>query len=115
MEYLEIILVFILGFWLGKRIGYVQHKLEILHKARMRGVDLSDVTIKVSKQTVLETETHGPIILLFDRQQNKFLCQGNSIEEVIENLMKYHSDIDIAKIKHLDKIFTINNGKLVEE
>jgi len=115
MEYIELILMFVLGFMMGKRIGYVQHKLEIFHKARMNGVDLSDVTVKVSRQTVLETEVHESTILLYNKVENKFLCQGATLDEVIDNLKKYHGDIEIAKIKHSDKVFTLHNGKLVKE
>lgn len=71
-------------------------------------------TTKVSAFPIVFTEIYEGVILTYDNKTNNFVCQGNSLQEVAENLI--HSKIDEAFLIHdkngSKKVYFVKNGTL---
>ena len=91
------------------------------------GVDLEQELLKLkrlkerkSNDTInfncveLETEVHGDMIYLFDKERNDFIAQAKSIDELAK-LTKEIKKIDDAIVIHGDKVFRFINGKSEEK
>jgi hypothetical protein len=66
---------------------------------------------KENEVPLLNLETHNDIMYLFDHKTDSFICQGNTVDELIKNLGEYKK-IDIAWVKYDEKIMLIKNGFL---
>ena len=107
MTLLDIILLLALGWVMGE--FYAVYKL---HK------NLRTYTIieEETKPTVfkLETELVDNTILLFDRDTNDFICQGNSLEQLAQ-LSREYKKIEYATVKHGDYFVAFIEGKVTEK
>jgi hypothetical protein len=66
---------------------------------------------KENEVPLLNLESHNDIMYLFDHKTDSFMCQGNTIDDLIKNLGEYKK-IDTAWIKYDEKIMLIKNGFL---
>jgi hypothetical protein len=62
----------------------------------------------------LETRLVDDIILLYDRETNDFICQGNSLEQLAQ-LSKEYKKIEYASVKHGDYFVAFIEGKVNKE
>ena len=62
----------------------------------------------------LETRLVDDIILLYDRESNDFICQGNSLEQLAQ-LSKEYKKIEYASVKHGDYFVAFIEGKVNKE
>jgi hypothetical protein len=62
----------------------------------------------------LETRLVDDIILLYDRETNDFICQGNSLEQLAQ-LSKEYKKIEYATVKHGDYFVAFIEGKVTEK
>ena len=108
-----IAIVFYLGYIVGEAVAMYRLHRVMRNLAESMGInveqelakmkeDISDV--KVVKLINLETETHGDMIYLFDKEHNDFICQAKSVEELAQ-LAKEVKKIDKALVHHNDKKF----------
>ena len=69
-----------------------------------------------TKPTVfkLETEEVDNTILLYDRETNDFICQGNSLEQLAQ-LSREYKKIEYATVKHGDYFVAFIEGKVTEK
>lgn len=69
-----------------------------------------------TKPTVfkLETEEVDNTILLYDRDTNDFICQGNSLEQLAQ-LSREYKKIEYATVKHGDYFVAFIEGKVTEK
>ena len=69
-----------------------------------------------TKPTVfkLETEVVDNTILLYDRETNDFICQGNSLEQLAQ-LSREYKKIEYATVKHGDYFVAFIEGKVTEK
>ena len=115
MDLLTYLSFFIFGYWVASKIIAFQMQFMIRRLAKEHNIDISDLDeeteVKPVAIPILITESvdkHG--ILLYDGKNN-FMCQGTSLEEVAENLLKY-KNIKVAIILHKDNKVLFVDGKV---
>jgi hypothetical protein len=107
MTLLDIILILALGWVMGKF-----HTIYKLHK-NLRSIVIIE-EVKRPNVYKLETELVDDIILLYDRETNDFICQGNSLEQLAK-LSKEYKKIEYASVKHGDYFVAFIEGKVNKE
>ena len=107
MTLLDIILILALGWVLGE--FYTVYKL----RKNLRSILIIE---EVARPTVfkLETELVDNTILLYDRETNNFICQGNSLEQLAQ-LSREYKKIEYATVKHGDYFVAFIEGKVTEK
>lgn len=60
------------------------------------------------------TEINGSSILLYNKDTGDFIGQGNTVEELAENLFKYDK-VPFALVSHSDQKFWFVEGKVENE
>ena len=119
---ITICFVFYLGYLVGSSVTYYRLSRIFVKLAESLGVNLEEELNKIrivherAKVSVpyLETEVHGDMIYLFDKERNDFICQAKSIEELAK-LAKEIKQINDAVVVHGDKVFMFSNGKPQEK
>jgi hypothetical protein len=108
MTLLDIILILALGWVMGE--FYTMYKLrKNLHSFLI--IEEEVVRPNVFK---LETEEVDNTILLYDRETNDFICQGNSLEQLAQ-LSREYKKIEYASVKHGDYFVAFIEGKVNKE
>lgn len=118
MDIISLIVIFAVGFFLGKAHTYFQiakilrNTLEEvgLSIEELKGEQKEELESNVSK---LEVETHGDMLYLYDRENHTFICQANTVQE-LATLAKEYKQVLYAVVKHGDKVFTFNDGQSTE-
>ena len=107
MTLLDIILILALGWVMGE--FYTMYKLR-------RNIRSYLIIQEETKPTVfkLETEEVDNTILLYDRETNDFICQGNSLEQLAQ-LSREYKKIEYATVKHGDYFVAFIEGKVTEK
>lgn len=119
--------VFYLGYAFGCTVTYFRVSRTIKQLADSLGLDIEHELNKLRNvktrnlnknftyhSNLLETEVHGDMIYLFDKERNDFICQAKSIDE-LAILAKDIKKINEAVVKHGDKTFVFNDGKSSEK
>ena len=109
MEFLSYLFFFVIGFYTAVLLISRQLKNAIHRIAKENNIDLEEKP-KVVKVPVMKTEPIMDGILLYDTKNN-FMCQGKSLEELAENLLKY-KNIKLAMIVHDNDKFLVVEGKV---
>ena len=106
MTLIDIILILALGWVMGE--FYTVYKL----RKNLR----TYIIIEEAKPIVykLETVLVDDIILLYDRETNDFICQGNSLEQLAK-LSKEYKKIEYASVKHGEYFVAFIEGKVTKE
>jgi hypothetical protein len=116
MDFLTYLSCFFLGYWVAGQVFRWHLKRAIRKIAKEHNIDLTELeeqeTVKKVIIPVLTTVPVDKSILLYD-QKNNFLCQGQSLDEVAENLLKY-KNIKVAIILHNNDKFWFVEGKVKE-
>ena len=107
MTLLDIILILALGWVMGE--FYTNYKL----LKNLRSIVIIE-EVKRPNIYKLETELVDDIILLYDRESNDFICQGNSLEQLAQ-LSKEYKKIEYASVKHGDYFVAFIEGKVNKE
>lgn len=118
---LLIVLIFAVGFYIGKTYAYLMIAKELRDAAKEAGLDLEKELAKleakqqpqVTKVPKLSVERHGDMLYLFDRETDTFVCQGASVQELAEHAKKY-KNIANAVVLFGDKVFAFTNGESIE-
>lgn len=114
--------VFYFGYILAQAITAYRIRKVLQKLARDQGIDLDNElekiveqqeNVKVLKVLNLETEIHGDMIYLWDNENNNFICQAKSIEE-LARLAKEHRNVIGAIVKHGNKVFFFHDGNIKE-
>lgn len=124
---IAICLIFYLGYVTGSYITYFKASRVFRQLAEALGIDLEKELIRIrnlneknrlptiSRTTYyLETEVHGDMIYLFDKEHNDFIAQAKSLEELAK-LAKENKKIVDAVVVHGDKVFHLSDGKFEEK
>lgn len=113
MELIFILLIFVLGFGLGNIYASFKFVRALKDAAEAAGIDLDKELEKKEnpEKTVhkLAVEKHGDVLYLFDREQDNFICQGSSVQELAQ-LAKKYKNIVMATAIYNDKVFMFQNG-----
>ena len=107
MTLLDIILILALGWVMGE--FYTNYKL----LKNLRSIVIIE-EVKRPNVYKLETELVDDIILLYDRETNYFICQGNSLEQLAK-LSKEYKKIEYASVKHGEYFVAFIEGKVDKE
>ena len=107
MTLLDIILILALGWVMGE--FYTMYKLR--KNIRSYLIIQEEIRPTVYK---LETELVDNTILLYDRETNNFICQGNSLEQLAQ-LSREYKKIEYATVKHGDYFVAFIEGKVTEK
>lgn len=118
---MELLLVFIAGFFVGEMYGYYRVVKAIRRLAEDNGFDIEKELglnqKEESKETTsvykLNVEQHGDMLYLFDSEKDNFICQGSSVQELCK-LAKEQKNVKFAAVKHGDKIFAFKDGVSIE-
>jgi hypothetical protein len=107
MTLLDIILLVALGWVMGE--FYAVYKLR-------KNIRSYLIIQEETRPTVfkLETELVDNTILLYDRDTNDFICQGNSLEQLAQ-LSREYKKIEYATVKHGDYFVAFIEGKVTEK
>ena len=107
MTLLDIILILALGWVMGE--FYTMYKLR--KNLRTYLIIEEQTRPNVFK---LETAEVDNTILLYDRDTNDFICQGNSLEQLAQ-LSREYKKIEYATVKHGDYVVAFIEGKVTEK
>ena len=107
MTLLDIILILALGWVMGE--FYTNYKL----LKNLRSIVIIE-EVKRPNVYKLETELVDDIILLYNRETNDFICQGNSLEQLAK-LSKEYKKIEYASVKHGEYFVAFIEGKVDKE
>lgn len=118
MDFLTILIPFVLGYAIGKIHGYYTIAKILKELADDAGIDIEKELTKISEdepETVrkLKIDGSGDILYLFDIETDTFICQANCVQELAK-LAKERSKIIYAVVKHGDKFFTFKDGESTE-
>jgi hypothetical protein len=107
MTLLDIILILALGWVMGE--FYTMYKLR-------KNLRTYLIIEEQTRPTVfkLETELVDNTILLYDRDTNDFICQGNSLEQLAQ-LSREYKKIEYATVKHGDYFVAFIEGRVTDK
>ena len=118
METLFIILALIVGFLLGEFVALFRLRKIMMRVAELQGIDIEAELEKLEqgeeeKPEVsihrLEVEQVNDILYLYDRTDDRFICQGPTIDE-LATLSKTYKNINAATVIHDKKLFIFSDG-----
>ena len=107
MTLLDIILILALGWVMGE--FYTMYKLR-------KNLRTYLIIEEQTRPTVfkLETTEVENTILLYDRDTNDFICQGNSLEQLAQ-LSREYKKIEYATVKHGDYFVAFIEGRVTDK
>jgi len=113
------LIILCLVFWLGYQTGFaiLSHRLRhLLYKeAKKQGITIpyQDNVLEEEQPTVsqLMVEKSNNILYLYNREDDTFVCQGSSLEELAV-LAKEYKNIKYAAVLHEDDVVAFVDGKI---
>jgi len=110
------ILLWVSGFSLGFMVGeyYVKRKAQIWIRQILEDIEKAEQPKQesTSEYPFFFTEVVNGSIMLYSNTTQKFVCQGKTLEEVVQNAKQY-ANISEGVIRHdAGRLFTFTNGKL---
>jgi len=121
MELITLLVVFAIGYGIGKAHGYYSIVKLMKELAEEAGIDLEKELTKMSDEDEPSTNTvrklkidgSGDILYLFDSDTDTFICQAGCVQDLAK-LAKERSQILYAVVKHGDKFFAFKDGESTE-
>lgn len=117
MDLLLLLLGFVLGYAVGSLRAYIKFARKIKDAADAVGIDLDkELEIQQPKQKLvykLAVEKHGEMLYLFDKEEDSFICQGSSVQELAQ-LAKKYKNIAHAAVLFDNKVFQFKDGESTE-
>lgn len=117
MDIILLIIVFCAGYFVGKMKAYITFAREMKDAAKSLGIDLEKelVNAETPKKLVykLAVEQHGEMLYLFDKEEDSFICQGKTVQE-LATLAKQYNNIMHAAVLYGDKVFQFKDGESSE-
>lgn len=117
MDIFDFLLIFSIGWFGGQWYLARQIRKQITQIAEKYGMTFEEwadslqeiAKVNVVKIPVLVTEYVGNSIYLYHEKSGKFLCQGNTLEELADTISK---DYNMAVVKDNDKTLFFSDGKV---
>jgi hypothetical protein len=113
-EILILLVVFGVGFFVGETTFAYRIRHIIYKEAKMQGInidsELEDTTPNITK---LFIEKANDILYLYDYEENTFICQAKTINELASLAQKY-KNIKYAVVAQGDNMFTFIDGIVKE-
>jgi hypothetical protein len=120
MDFFDFIIILCIGYFIGKFHTVLILRSAIKEMAEREGLDFEEEMaaferaqkgeeeVKVTLVHKLKAEEINNIIYLFD-EDDDFVCQGSSLEE-LATLAKEYKQIILAAVLYKDKTFMFVNG-----
>jgi hypothetical protein len=115
-EVLYIVLVFYLGWKLSELYQLIKVKYAVERLLEARGLTLDEAVEAPEDFTILilEIEEVGDIKLLYDKEDNEFICQANTIEELAIRFNEQKKKSLGALMHNNNKLYFVN-GKVMDK
>ena len=119
MELFDILIILGVGFIIGKIHTYMKITNLIQETARRHGIslvqELDRMNIDNDLRIIYEliVESHNGVLYLFEKESNRFICQGSSVQELAK-LAKEQDNIINAAVIYDNRIFTFVDGESTE-
>ena len=118
-------MLLVIGYQIGHFVAEVKLVRALKKQAEIMGIDLDSELKKLETEDELaenpnilslETEVINDIIYLYNKHTNDFICQGKTLEEVIDTAKKYNN-VSLATIIHkpLKTVFLVENGLIKDK
>jgi hypothetical protein len=118
IEILILLVVFGIGFYVGESVFAYRIRHLIYKEAKERGIIISnpDFDIEDDKPNIVKLfiEKANDTMYLYDYEENTFLCQAKTIDELASLAQKYRN-IKYAVVAHEDDMFMFVNGSVKEK
>ena len=112
-EILTLLVVFGIGFYVGESVFAYRIRHLIYKEAKERGIIISDIEDAKPNVAKLFIEKANDIMYLYDYEENTFLCQAKTMDELASLAQKY-KNIKYAIVAHEDDMFMFVNGAVKE-
>lgn len=111
VEIIFMIAIFMFGFFAGEALTLYRMRQYINNIAKELKIKLDEEEKEVEKQILrkLETEVHGDVLYLYDKDTRDFICQGKSLDE-LATLAKDYKKITGAIVLHDNKLYAFKDG-----
>jgi hypothetical protein len=100
----------------GEWFGYFKYTKLLVDSGVDVGRMIDDLEKKEEKKSdiaKLHVEVEKGVLYLYEHETNDFVCQGNTLEELV-SLAKKHKNINKAVVAHEEKVFLFNDGEVKE-
>lgn len=116
LEILILLVVFGIGFYVGESVFAYRIRHLIYKEAKNRGIIISDFDIEDGKPNIVKLfiEKANDMMYLYDYEENTFLCQAKTIDELASLAQKY-KNIKYAVVAHEDDMFMFVDGAVKEK
>jgi hypothetical protein len=100
---LEIIIIFGIGYYIGEFIA-VMRMVSLFEHLTGRELDIEDIkninndgehVLEVARSMMFQTETIDEVMYLYTIDQNNFVCQGNTLEDICKKCVEYTKLSDV--------------------
>lgn len=119
MEIIILLFVFALGWFLGEIFALLRVSKVLQNLAELHDVDLEKELENIKAKEIsnhiikLHIESIDGALFMYEHETNKFICQGNTLDELVEKFQK-ETNIQFAAVVHDKKVFMIIDGKIKE-
>ena len=111
-----LILTLYIGILIGKALKILELRQALKKIASQNNIDLNIITLSETEENpnllLLEAEHVDNIILIYDRINNEFICQANSMEEAAQKFHERKSNM-LGALTVDDKNLYFVKGKVI--
>jgi len=116
---MEILIGIVIGVVIGYHAGVVHSMMKlkefIFKEAKIHGIKLEgdDDKPNVTVPELMIEEVNN-VLYLYEREENTFICQGTSLEELAK-LANQYKNIKYAVVLNGDKVYAFANGEVKKD
>ena len=100
---IEIIIIFGVGYYIGEFIA-VMRMVSLYERLTGRELEIEDIeklksdeehVLSVARSMMFQTETINDTLYLYSIDQNSFVCQGSTLEDICKKCVEYTKLTDV--------------------
>lgn len=112
-EILILLVVFVIGFYVGESVFAYRIRHLIYKEAKEQGIliDTEEAKTNISK---LFVESANDMMYLYEYEANTFVCQGKTLDELASLAQKY-KNIKYAIVLHDEEMLMFVDGNVKEK
>ena len=102
---LEIVIILAIGYHVGEFIAIMRmvnlfehltgKELDLEDLERLNNENDADHVLSVARSMMFQTETHNDTLYLYSIDQDSFVCQGNTLEDICKKCREYTKLSDV--------------------
>lgn len=115
LEFISYLVIFAVGFFVGETLFAYRIRHLIFKEAKAQGIDLDETA--VTPKPVVEqlfVEKANNILYLYNKTNDTFVCQGNTLDE-LALLAKQYKNIKYAAVMIDKEIYAFVDGTVKSE